>query len=79
MTLEEFLLHKTRVNNYVKIFDGGYLVAMCCIDIEDLFINSLSQNILNREIQNTTQYDVVIVRDDLSSRRKTIYEVNLKY
>lgn len=78
MTLEEFLLHKTEVNTYVEIFDAGYLVGMCFIDCEDLFINSLSQNILNRKVENTTQYDVVIVRDDLSSNRKTIYKVDLK-
>lgn len=78
MTLEEFLLHETEVNTYVKIFDGGYLIGMAYIDSEDLFINSLNKEILNRELENTTQYEVVIVKDDLSSHRKRIYEVNLK-
>ena len=51
-TLREVLLHKTKAYRYVKIYDAGWLVAMCYIDDEDLFIGYMSTKLLERKVQS---------------------------
>lgn len=49
-TLKEVLLHVLPANVYVEIVDSGWRVGFTYIDYEDLFIHSLSDNILNRAV-----------------------------
>ena len=48
--LREFLLYNTNVDDYVIIKLDGWRYGMAWVDPEDLFINSLSNFILDREI-----------------------------
>ena len=41
MTLSEFLLHHTKVDDFVIFRDGGWRIGCTMIDHEDLFIGSL--------------------------------------
>ena len=68
--LEDVLLERTEANRYVKIYDGGWLVAMCYIDDEDLFIKYMSEELLNEKVK-----DIQLVYDD--DFTKMIYEIKL--
>ena len=70
-TLREVLLHETKADKYVKIYDGGWLVGMTYIDDEDLFIHSLDNDFLNQEVES-----IKLVEDQ--DFKMKIYEINLK-
>ena len=53
-TLEQVLLHETKVFDYVVIRDGGWRVGMTWIDPEDLFMRSLNSRLLNREVKEVS-------------------------
>ena len=51
MTLREFLRKKTNAMELCVIRDGGWIVASCWIDYEDLFAipNRLADNIVKKD------------------------------
>lgn len=51
MTVRETLLHHVKGGELVQILDGGYNVAMCFIDYEDLFIHGIPKEILDKEVK----------------------------
>lgn len=53
MKLGEYLLHKTNVGTLVHIKKSGYNVGCTYIDYEDLFIGSLSKNVLDKEVEES--------------------------
>lgn len=52
MNLSEVLLHRTDVGDLVLIRDSGWQIGCTMIDHEDLFINSLDNNLLRKEVGN---------------------------
>jgi len=71
MTLRDTLLHKTAVDSYVKIYDAEWLVAMCYIDDEDLFIRYMDDELLSREV------DVITIVED-KDFTTDIYDIYLR-
>ena len=69
-TLEDVLLHETEADKYVKIYDSGWLVAMCYVDDEDLFIKYMDSTLLDYRVK-----DIKLVKDD--DFKDKIYHVNL--
>lgn len=57
-TLEQVLLHETKEFEFVIIRDGGWRVGMTWIDPEDLFIRSLNNRLLNREVKSVSHEKV---------------------
>lgn len=53
MTLQEFLLTKTRVGDVVIFTECGWQVGCTRIDNEDLFIRSLDDRLLLREVHRS--------------------------
>ena len=52
MTLSYLLRYILPAYNYVEFTDGGWRVGMTYIDDEDLFLYSLSSQILNRNVES---------------------------
>ena len=51
MTLSEFLLKKTQSLELCVIRDGGWIVASCYIDPEDLFHSRLKHELRDMEVK----------------------------
>ena len=51
LNLEEVLLHRTNAGDLVLIRDGGWQVGCTMIDHEDLFLGSLDNRFLLREVK----------------------------
>ncbi len=51
-TLRNFLLHKTNVDDVIRIRDSGWYIACAIIDHEDLFIRGLNSKILNEKVKH---------------------------
>ena len=69
--LKEVLLHELPANAYVEITDAGWRVGFTYIDHEDLFIHSLSDRILEKEVEEI----VTKIHKDFTRR---IFEVKIK-
>lgn len=66
--LEDVLLYETKVGDLVLIRDCGWQIGCTIIDHEDLFVRSLDNRMLNKEVksfryesQDWTSKDVMIV------------------
>lgn len=51
MKVEEYLRYHTDVGDLVEFTDGGWRIGITYIDSEDLFIQSLDENLLNAEVK----------------------------
>lgn len=51
LNLSEVLLHRTDVGDLVLIRDCGWQIGCTMIDHEDLFIHSLDNNLLHKEVK----------------------------
>ena len=69
--LQEVLLHETEANRYVKIYISVYLVAMCFIDYEDLFLKFMDYDLLHQEVES-----IELVDDP--DFNEPIYKIKLK-
>lgn len=49
--LKDILLHRTDVGDLVLIKDGGWQICCTMIDHEDLFIYSLDNKLLEKEVE----------------------------
>lgn len=67
MSLREFLLHHTDVNDLVWICDNGWYIGCTVIDGEDLFIGSLNPKLLERKVKSHayTKKDWIIKIDEM--------------
>ena len=71
MTLRDSLLRKVPADNYVKIYDEDWFVAMCYVDDEDLFIRYMDDELLSREV------DIITMVED-GDFTTDIYDIYLK-
>jgi hypothetical protein len=74
VTFTIILVKKSKVHftdKYVKIYDGGWLIAMCYIDYEDLFVKHMDNHLLQKEVESIT-----LVNDEDFTNE--IYRVDLK-
>ncbi len=50
MIVLDYLLYETDMGDLVEFTDGGWRIGITYIDSEDLFIQSLSSDLLNAEV-----------------------------
>ena len=51
MKVEEYLRFHTDVGDLVEFTDGGWRIGITYVDSEDLFLQSLNENLLNAEVK----------------------------
>jgi len=51
MKVEEYLRYHTDVGDLVEFTDGGWRIGITYVDSEDLFLQSLNENLLNAEVK----------------------------
>ena len=69
-TVRDTLYYETEADRYVKIYDGGWLVAMCYIDDEDLWCKYMDEDLLDRKVKskalvNDKDFNKMIYRVDI--------------
>ena len=52
ITLKEFLLHRARILQLCTIRSSGWIEGTAWIDYEDLFINSLDEDTLDKKVES---------------------------
>ena len=70
MTLRELLLCKTKVDDIIIFRLSGYRIGCTMIDYEDLFIHSIDNNLLEKEI-----IDYHYIEQDWTTKK--VMEVNM--
>lgn len=60
ITLKEFLLHETKVRDFVFIEDSGWYIGCTIIDDEDLFIESLNPKMLENIVETVKHTQVTV-------------------
>lgn len=73
MKVEEYLRFHTEVGDLVEFTDGGWRIGITYIDSEDLFIQSLNENLLNAEVKYENKDKNLYIGD---YRNPTIIEVS---
>ena len=61
MRLYDFLRYNTNVKELCVIRNGGWIVATCWIDSEDLFL--INQNLINKEVQADSWRTLTVVNE----------------
>ena len=70
ISVKDYCLHQTKVDDQVDIYDSGYYMASCVIDSEDLFARYLSDELGRQYVDCVDTYKRTII--DESGKKKRI-------
>ena len=73
MTVEEYLLKHTEVGDLVEFTAGGWRIGITYIDSEDLFIQSLSRDLLSAKVKYENKDKKLYIGD---YRNPTIIDIS---